>query len=166
VAIPAVVVGLHLSTVASVHPADPRFFQLGEPLLFVWIESLVIGPVPVGSDVVLHPLAFAGWVGFFITGLNLIPVGQLDGGHVAYALFGKAAHKLAILLVVAFAVFMVYSGYFGWILWLVLVLFIGPMHPPTANDNVPLGWVRRMVGIAALLFVIVGFTPTPFLFGD
>lgn len=161
-AIPAVVVGLNLSTIEPLHPGQ---IQFGDPLLIQWIELLIFGPLPPNWVIIAHPLAFAGWVGLFVTGLNLLPVGQLDGGHVAYALFGKWAHKIAIALMVLFAAFMLLFQYWGWTVWLVLMLLIGPKHPPTANDRVPLGWKRRALGWAALLFVLVGFTPTPIVLG-
>ena len=113
----------------------------------------------------MHPIAFAGWVGIFITALNLIPIGQLDGGHILYALLRRHAHLVAQLLLAAAAIGVIVGGYWGWTLMIVLLMLMGPIHPPTANDDVPLGTTRTTLGWASLAFVIIGFTPTPFLFG-
>jgi membrane-associated protease RseP (regulator of RpoE activity) len=86
VAVPTMVVGLKLSHIAPRVPGD--FLQEGESLLYMVIKRLTLGPVPATHDVFLHPTAFAAWAGFFVTFLNLLPFMQLDGGHVAYALFG------------------------------------------------------------------------------
>jgi membrane-associated protease RseP (regulator of RpoE activity) len=137
---------------------------LGEPLLFKLLARLVFGTIAAGADVSLHPVAFAGWVGIFITALNLIPIGQLDGGHILYALLRSRARAISQLLLIGAAMAIVLFGYWGWLLMIVLLLLIGPAHPPTANDEVPLGLGRTILGWASLAFVLVGFTPVPFSF--
>jgi membrane-associated protease RseP (regulator of RpoE activity) len=112
----------------------------------------------------LHPVAFAGWVGIFITALNLIPIGQLDGGHILYALLLRRAHAVARALLFAATIAVVFWGYWGWTLMIFLLMLMGPTHPPTANDHVSLGTGRRVLGWASLLFVPLGFTPVPFSF--
>jgi membrane-associated protease RseP (regulator of RpoE activity) len=159
-AVPAVVVGLQYS---NVKPILPGVWRFGEPLLFQWLTYWVKGPLPAGTEIECHPIAFAGWVGLFITGLNLMPIGQLDGGHVSYALFRRGAHRIAVVLLFAFLVLMIYFQYYHWTLMLILIMLIGPEHPPTANDMVPLGFVRRLLGLASLASVIVLFTPTPII---
>jgi membrane-associated protease RseP (regulator of RpoE activity) len=109
-------------------------------------------------------VAFAGWVGIFITALNLIPIGQLDGGHILYSLLLRRAHLIAQLLLVAAAVAVVVWGYWGWSVMILLLMLMGPIHPPTANDNVQLGATRTVLGWVCLLFVPIGFTPVPFSF--
>ena len=131
-------------------------------LLFKLLVHLTIGPLPAGQDVILHPVAFAGWVGIFITALNLFPIGQLDGGHVLYALLLRRAHVVARALLLAAAIAVVVWGYWGWTLMLLLLIWIGPVHPPTANDQVSLGVARTVLGWTSLLFVPLGFTPVPF----
>jgi membrane-associated protease RseP (regulator of RpoE activity) len=155
------IVGLHLSEVRQAN--QPGAFALGEPLLFKGLGYLIFGPLRPGVDVFLHPIAFAGWVGIFITALNLIPIGQLDGGHILYALLLKKAHIVAQLLLLAAVAAVVIGRYWGWSLMLLLLMFIGPIHPPTANDDVPLGTTRTVLGWVTLMFVIIGFTPTPFI---
>ena len=106
-----------------------------------------------------NPFLMAGWVGLLITGLNMLPVSQLDGGHVAYALLGRRAHVLARGLVVAAIVFMVVSDTYFWILMFLLVILLGADHPPTADDGCRPGWLRQAIGWAALLIPILCFPP-------
>ncbi len=155
------VVGLSMSRMIAV-PNGGRG-ELGEPLLFQWLCNLMFGPRGPGQDIWLHPLAYAGWVGIFITALNLIPIGQLDGGHVLYALLRRKAHRVAQLLLLGALVAVVVTGNWGWSLMLMLLLYMGPNHPPTANDDMPLGTGRVILGWLTLLFIIIGFTPQPFL---
>jgi membrane-associated protease RseP (regulator of RpoE activity) len=155
------VLGLQWSEVVVI--ADKQMgLMLGEPLLFKLLVYLTFGSLAEGQDVILHPVAFAGWVGIFITALNLFPIGQLDGGHVLYALLRQRAHRVAKGLLLAAAVSVVLWGYWGWTLMLILLLWMGPVHPPTANDNVSLGTGRIILGWASLLFLPLGFTPVPF----
>jgi membrane-associated protease RseP (regulator of RpoE activity) len=140
----------------------------GDPLLLKWMYQAVHGPIPAGSDVLLNPMLFAGWVGIFITALNLIPIGQLDGGHILYCLVGRRAHYVARALfvfaasvVVVNVFFLDNQAYIVWWLMLFLIWIFGTRHPPTANDRVPLGRLRVVLGWLALMFIFIGFTPTP-----
>jgi hypothetical protein len=107
----------------------------------------------------LNPFFMAGWVGLLITGLNMMPVSQLDGGHVTYALLGKLAHWLARLFMVAAIAYSVYAGIHIWALMIGLVLLLGTDHPPTRDDRAPLGWFRIALGIASLAIPILCFSP-------
>ncbi len=162
------VLGLHWSDVRPISVGVGQY--LGEPLLFKFMIHQVIGPLPPGYDVVLHPMAFAGWVGLLITSLNLFPIGQLDGGHVFYALLLKKSYRPAsiILNLLAIGATIIAFAYSNpmWILMVVLLFLMGPKHPPTANDYVPLGRVRTVLGWMTLAFVLIGFTPMPFFFAD
>ena len=162
------VLGLHWSEVLPL-PLGPREY-LGEPLLFKFIIRHVIGELPPGHDVFLHPTAFAGWVGLLITSLNLFPIGQLDGGHIFYALLLKKSYRVApwILKFGALAALYITVAYANpiWILMIVLLFIMGPKHSPTANDNVPLGRARIILGWATLTFVLIGFTPMPIFQAD
>jgi membrane-associated protease RseP (regulator of RpoE activity) len=155
-------IGISWSYVGEI-PKGPGLasLQFGEPLLFKWMTRWYFGPLSEGQTVFIHPLGFAGWVGMFITALNLIPIGQLDGGHVLYAMIGRRAHTVAYVLIAVAIGFMVYSGYYAFILMLMLLMLMGPKHPPTANDRVPLGTVRYVLGWLALAFILIGFTPMP-----
>ena len=154
-------IGLRLSSVDEIADNEPAL-MLGEPVLFRLMAYLTFGPLPEGKDIMLDPIGFAGWVGIFITALNLIPIGQLDGGHILYALLRTKAHPLSRGLLFAAAVSVVLSGYWGWSLMILLLLLMGPVHPPTSDDQMPLGRGRMILGWITLLFVFVGFTPTPF----
>ncbi len=161
--VPAVVcsiIGLQLSEVV---PAGREgTLSLGEPLFFKLLSLLTFGPLDESQGVLLHPLAYAGWVGIFITGLNLIPIGQLDGGHVLYALLLRRAHRVASFILFAAVVSVAVFGYWGWSVMLMLLFLMGAKHPPTADDSVPLGTGRIVLGWLTLAFVVIGFTPQPF----
>jgi membrane-associated protease RseP (regulator of RpoE activity) len=163
-AIACSIAGLRLSEVVEI-AGHNNVLNLGEPLLFKFLAFLTFGPLERTQDVALHPLAFAGWVGIFITGLNLIPIGQLDGGHVLYALLLRRAHAVAVFLLFAAMLAVAAFGYWAWSLMLVLLLLMGPRHPPTADDSVPLGLGRTILGWLTLAFIVLGFTPQPFYVG-
>jgi membrane-associated protease RseP (regulator of RpoE activity) len=159
VAVVALLIGLRLSTVV----VDQGHFglRLGEPLLLQFTSWLMIGPLPPGYDVVLHPVGFAAWLGLFVTSLNLIPIGQLDGGHVAYALWGDrqrtvALAMLPILLLLGFV------GWPGWFLWAAMAGIWGFAHPPVQDPETVLGATRIWIGRAALAIFVLTFAPIPF----
>jgi len=133
----------------------------GDPLLLTWMYQYVHGPLPPQHDVILNPYLFAGWVGIFITGLNLVPIGQLDGGHILYTLIGRWAHLVSYLILGSAVAYMSYTGKYSFILMIVLLLMMGPRHPPTADDTVSLGWFRVLIGWLSLMFVVIGLTPEP-----
>ena len=112
----------------------------------------------------LNPVFMAGWVGFLVTGLNMLPVSQLDGGHVVYTLFGRRAHWIARAFVLCAIGFVVISRQWNWFVMIALVMFIGPDHPPTRDDDLPLGWLRTTIGCLALLIPLFCFTPWLFIF--
>lgn len=162
VAIPILFIGLANSTVETL-PVAGGFIMEGNSIFYWLAKYAVFGQaLPAnGMDVFLHPLAWAGWSGLLVTAFNLFPVGQLDGGHVAFVLFGKAT-KIAGYVVVAA---MVAAGYFfwqGWIFWAVMIfLFIGVGHPPPLNDLAPIGRGRKTLGYAMIVVFILLFTPVP-----
>lgn len=106
-----------------------------------------------------NPLWMAGWVGLLITGLNMLPISQLDGGHISYALFGKRAHLIARMFVLVAVVYMVATNTYMWVVMLALLMFLGVDHPPTANDGASLGWGRRLLGLASLAIPVLCFPP-------
>ncbi len=150
------------------HYRLPAFFSSHEnelviraPIVFEWIEHWIKGPPPIGQALELHPMAFAGWVGLLITSLNLMPVGQLDGGHILYALLRRKAHTVAWLFLMSAVAAMIFFHLLEWTVMIILLLFMGPRHPPTADDDVPLGAARIILGWLTLAFVVVSFTPRP-----
>ena len=158
------VVGLQYSRVGP-RVEGRGIWELGEPLIFRLFEYWTFGPLDDAAQTVYrHPVGVAGWVGIFITALNLFPIGQLDGGHILYALLRRRAHVVAVALLLAAVVAVVLLDYKEWLLMVFLLILIGPRHPPTGDDYVELGKARIVLGWLVLLFVVVGFTPTPFVF--
>jgi membrane-associated protease RseP (regulator of RpoE activity) len=101
----------------------------------------------------------AGWVGMFVTGLNMLPISQLDGGHVAYALFERGALTLARGLLIAAIIFVLLTEQYGWVVMLVVIILLGIDHPATADDSEPLNPIRRAIGWLALLIPILCLSP-------
>jgi membrane-associated protease RseP (regulator of RpoE activity) len=158
--VPAILIGLKLSKIVPVSLLRPGGFKLGAPLLFPFIQGLVMENVQPGYEVVLHPVGFAGWAGLFVTALNLLPVGQLDGGHVAYALFGRRS-RLVFLIAISLMAFITVFYYPGWILLLILFIIFGLRHPAPLDDGTPLDKNRRLLGGMMFLILLLSFTPTP-----
>ncbi len=183
--IPVILIGLALSRVDYVKDLQGVIYY-GSPPIFSFLSDIIFGEIPEGHDVLLHPVAFAGWIGLFVTALNLLPAGQLDGGHIMYALFPRSWHrKISALMVFVLlilgvgtksiveilnAVFeiglssegsLVFEGWPGWIIWAVILSFLGTKHPPTMDDYVSLDAKRKFVGFITLLVFIGCFTPVP-----
>lgn len=161
VAIVALIVGLSLSTV--VDRTATYGLQLGEPLLLKFMAWLIMGSLPPEADVLLHPVAFAAWFGLFVTSLNLLPIGQLDGGHVAYALWGTRQRTLAFA-VLPLLIVLGFVGWPGWFVWAFMAGIWGLGHPPVVDPHVPLGPGRMLVGWIALAVFVLTFAPVPFSF--
>ncbi len=159
VAVVASVIGLSLSDVVALKDTTEGYL-LGDSLLFRLLSLMVLGSIPEHADVLLHPVAFAGWIGFFVTALNLIPVGQLDGGHIAYALIGERHTAVSKVLVALLAVMGIFL-WPGWLVWAALMLFLGFRHPPIIHAHLPLDPLRRRIGITSLIIFILTFTPVP-----
>ena len=165
VALPAIVVGLRWSELILTGAEKHAGIALGTPLLFSLLQWLTLGPIPEGGDVLLHPVAFAGWIGLFVTALNLLPIGQLDGGHIAYALVGRHHRKVAIFAMLVL-IGMGVAYWPGWLFWASLSLILGLKHPPPLNDVTRLDNRRRLVGFASLLLLLSVITPSPFNFSE
>lgn len=184
VAIPTMVIGLQLSVVAPVSTGP--YYQEGQSLLYLAIKRLVLGPIPDGYDVHLHPTAFAAWGGFLITMINMLPWGQLDGGHIAYALFGPRQNtyarrvRYALLGLFAYnvAIFawpmvrqgdeldgmFLFNNTTFWLVWFVITGVMARMsggadHPPYEDGYLPSG--RKLVGAMCLVVFVLLFMPTP-----
>jgi membrane-associated protease RseP (regulator of RpoE activity) len=157
--LPALIYGLSLSKVV---PAVPRedAMVFGEPLLLKLIVGLMFRGTPAQSDLFLHPVAFAGWVGILVTAFNLFPVGQLDGGHVSFALMGEKSKRLARLLLAVFVVMGIFF-WIGWVVWTLVILLLGLKHPTVVNDPEGLSLSRRLVGALMVLIFLLSFIPAP-----
>lgn len=153
VAIPLTILGIQQAQVAPAHSSG---FSVDDPLL---AELMIrwLRPDAYNGELVLNPLLMAGWVAMLLTGLNMMPIGQLDGGHITYALLGRRAHFVARLIVLAAVVFMVWMRVPMWAPMLLVLAVIGVDHPPTADDQAPLGPVRTALGWASLLIPILCF---------
>lgn len=188
-AIPVIIVGIKLSSVvaAGSKPLD-NGLTLGSPLIFSLISDSIIGKIPEGYDLLLHPVAFAGWIGLFVTALNLIPAGQLDGGHIMYSIFSKKWHQRTSVMIILVLLFfglgtqsiiqyfqsylegtalynykdiLNFEGWAGWLMWAVLLTFMGTKHPPTMYDEIQLDGKRKLLSVVALFIFIGCFTPMP-----
>jgi membrane-associated protease RseP (regulator of RpoE activity) len=159
IAVPAVVFGLLQS---EIRPIPPSFggLEFGDSLLFKAIARVIFGRIPYGYDIMLHPVALAGWFGFFVTLLNLLPVGQLDGGHVVYAMFGRH-HRWIARSFLAVTVAAGFLGWMGWFVWAALMLFIGVDHPRTLDHDADLDPRRRLAGWMTLVVLALTFIPVP-----
>lgn len=160
--VPFLIVGIYLSEV-DVAPRGASAFWLGEPLLFQWLARLIHGPLLEGTDIFIHPLGFAAWFGMLATALNLLPFGQLDGGHIAYAVFGARARYLS-MATWAVVIVMVWFSY-SWIVMAAMLsamaYFMGFRHPAPLDDWTPLNRGRIIVALIALAILIGCFTPEP-----
>jgi membrane-associated protease RseP (regulator of RpoE activity) len=156
----ATIIGLHISEVVPAAQAKGAL-NLGDSLLFSFLCRIIIGVTPSDYDIFLHPVAFAGWIGLFVTSINLIPVGQLDGGHIAYALLGEKHVRLSIfLIVIMFLLGLILWE--GWALWAILLTILGVRHPPVLYWEVFLDRKRRFAGWTAGLILVLTFIPVPF----
>ncbi len=165
VALPVAYVGLSLSEIRPL-PAEFSGLYFGDSAVFKLLSWLTVGPIPYGRfDVFLHPVAMAGWFGLFVTGLNLLPIGQLDGGHVIYSLFGRRHRWIArgfLLALLALG----FLGWAGWFVWAVLVTFAGIDHPPTADRETPLDPLRTVFAWATLALFLATLVPVPVISVD
>ena len=158
-AVPIVFIGLKMS---EIQPLPPGGYSMeGNSLLYALIKFLVFGKfLPSGGeDVFLHPVAFAGWAGLLVTGLNLLPVGTLDGGHIIYALVGERARLLTWPIIIL--MLLLSTIWQGWLLWAALLFFFGRVHAVPLNDISELTGGARLVAIAVIIIFILTFTPVP-----
>jgi len=164
VAVPVLLVGMQLSTVVKV-PENFRgeIYELGEPLLFKAAEWLTFGNIPDGYSVNMHPMAFAAWFGMLATALNLFPIGQLDGGHISYAVLGRRSTVVTMIMVPCLIGLSFVST--SWVVWTVLtigmLLAFGPRHPRVFDEDQPLDRNRMLLAAFALLMFVLCFTPAP-----
>ncbi len=160
VAIPVTIIGLMLSSSLTIpNPTgivEGGTILIGDSILFQSLRSVL----PIPDNVLLHPTAFAGWVGLFVTALNLLPAGQLDGGHIAQALLGNRARWASYG---AFILMLILGLQFtGWLIFAMLIMFLGLRHPPPLNDVTKLDDKRKLIGIATAVILVLCFVPIPF----
>ena len=157
-AVPAFVIALLNSRFVLL---PEHYLGFGEPLIFKVLEALLHKTPPPGMDLHLHPIGYAAWFGFFATALNLLPVGQLDGGHVSYSFSGELHRKISRAIVFV----LIPLGIFywqGWLVWTTVLLFLGIRHPMTLDDAIPLRRRHFWLGWIGVVMFILCFTPMPF----
>jgi membrane-associated protease RseP (regulator of RpoE activity) len=161
VALPVLLLGLSLSQVEPL-PTSGAYQMEGNSLLYAALKFLMFGQLlPAnGQDVFIHPVAFAGWAGLLVTGLNLIPAGQLDGGHIVYALLGERRSRI-VLWIVLVALAALAFFWQGWILWLFLIFLFGRMRLAPLDDVTRLTGRQQALAIAMIFIFILVFTPIP-----
>ena len=160
-ALPVLVLGLREATIVPAAELPGTTFALGEPILFQWAAVWLRGELPPGMVLSPGPLCLAAWFGLLVTALNLMPVGQLDGGHVAYALLRRRAlllSRAASLVAIGLVVFRPL-----WLVWTALLLVLGRRHPPTLADHRPIGRGRAVMGVVGMIVFALCFTPSPIM---
>jgi membrane-associated protease RseP (regulator of RpoE activity) len=162
VAVPLLIAGVAASKVVPL-PPDGGGLILGDPVLFQLVERAVWGMIPDDQALYVHPMGLAAWFGLLATALNLFPFGQLDGGHITYALFGERARWLSMATLAGTLALAAAS--LSWAAWTVMLLAMtalqGVGHPPTGDDTQPLGRTRLALAVAAALVFVLSFTPRP-----
>lgn len=189
VAIPVCFIGLELSPVQPLADLPDHAILEGNSLIYLLLKYLAHPGMGPGDDVFLHPLAWAGWIGLLVTSLNLLPAGQLDGGHILYGLLGPKAHarvaravRLGVLSLgtcgLVCTLLMLYdpavewikdhglqgaalrgSGMLGWLVWAVLLRFVGRKHPPVNDERAPLSTGRKAIAWLSLVLLLLTFMP-------
>ena len=159
IAIIASAIGLALSEVKPSGEIQEGIY-FGSSILFSLISEIVLNVDPAKYDVLLHPVAFAGWIGLLVTSLNLLPVGQLDGGHIVYALFGEK-HELIAKVTIPVLIVLGITLWKGWLIWAILVFFLGYKHPPVVYPHIQLDKKRKLIGWISFIIFILTFTPIP-----
>lgn len=159
-AVPALMAGLALSKAYPAVPIEGETIIFGEPLLLTLGAKLFLKGAGPGMEIAFHPVAFAGWVGILVTALNLLPLGQLDGGHIVYAVFGRRSRlisKIVMALLVVLGIFI----WAGWLIWFFLLLIMGLRHPMVYDESEPLGRKRILIAAAIGLIFFMSFIPAP-----
>jgi membrane-associated protease RseP (regulator of RpoE activity) len=166
VAIPVLLIGLSLSEVQPGGPGGAPGLFLGDSLLFKALTWLVLGTTGDDVTILLHPVALAGWVGLLVTALNLLPVGQLDGGHVVYAAFGEHWHRWISRGTLVALIVLGLGGAATWLVWAVLLSFLGLGHPRLVDSERPLDRRRTWAAGATLVLFLLTFMPQPVYFNE
>ena len=161
IAVPALLIGLKLSNVVEKVDIN-NAIMLGDSLLMKFLTWMTYPNLLETQDIMLHPMAFAGWIGLLVTMLNLLPIGQLDGGHIAYALLGKKQNiigKLAFISLIPLSFISL-----NWLFWGLLIFFLmrSSKHPPIHDINIPLSKFNKRIGYICLIIFILCFIPAPF----
>jgi membrane-associated protease RseP (regulator of RpoE activity) len=163
VAIPVLIFGILYPQPVPYAPSAG--LEMGQPLLIQWLAAWLVPEraasfIHIGNTQV-NPLLMAGWVGLLVTGLNMMPVGQLDGGHVTFGLMGRNSYWIAVAAMVGAVTYMLYTQVWIFLLMVVLVFAMGLRHPPSSNDDRALGWPRQVIGWCSLVLPILCIPANP-----
>ena len=163
VAVPALFIGISMSPVVRLPANTSDLMTLGDPLLVKVAAWLTWGTIADGYSLNMHPMLFATWFGLLATALNLFPIGQLDGGHITYAVFGRRSSFVTIGSIGA-AIGLTFLST-SWLVWTVVLIAMtvamGPHHPRTIDEHVPLDRTRLWLAVGALVVLILCFTYNP-----
>lgn len=157
----ASVYGISVSEIKMIPQAGPdgAFPVFGDSILFWLIVNFFHGTIPAGYDVFLSPYAWAGWIGFLVTSINLIPIGQLDGGHILYALIGKKQKIVGWIALASLALLSLF--WYGWVVWILLTLIVLMIAHPPVPEGPKLTKAERITGWICVLILILTFIPKP-----
>ena len=164
IAVPVLFFGMYLSHIGELPRGfHGEVFNFGEPILLKLAAFLTFGTTGDNMVISMHPMAFAGWFGLLATALNLFPIGQLDGGHISYAVLGRKSTIVTLVMVVCLIGLAFWST--SWAVWaglttLMLIVF-GPHHPRTLDEDIPLDPTRKALAVFAVIMFILCFTPAP-----
>ena len=159
ISLAAVIIGIYLSEINPLPKADGTILIFGDSLLFTALVKIIHGSIPQGYDIFLSQYAFAGWVGFLITGLNLMPIGQLDGSHILYALIGKKQLIAGWLSV--FLLFILSFIFYGWFLWIIITFLLLMVGHPHVEKGPNLTLREKILGWSCMVIFILIFVPVP-----
>jgi len=167
VALPALFIGIAMSHITQLPTGPFEAIEFGEPLLFRLASWTFWGTTPAGYTLNMHPVAFAAWFGLLATALNLFPVGQLDGGHISYAVLGRRSSHVTLLMLGLAVVLSVFASSLRvWtILMIAMLARFGRHHPPVFDEDVPLDRTRLFLALVAVVMFIVCATPDPIRLG-
>lgn len=170
VAIPAYIIGLKLSQILPAENLKDGII-LGDSLITKLLTHLVYPEIPAGQELFISSVGFAAWIGFLVTMLNLLPVGQLDGGHILFAVLGKIHKKVGYIVLAGITILGIVLTFFAgtpsynWLVWALLVFFfIKVKHPPVYNSHLPIPTGHIFICLFSLFIFIVTFIPVPFNF--
>jgi membrane-associated protease RseP (regulator of RpoE activity) len=162
VAVPVAIIGIMLSEIAPT-PVDVEYMQLGDSLLFSFLARIIHPEIPQGYDLFLHPVALAGWIGFLITSMNLIPIGQLDGGHISYSILLRRRRYSYFPIIGG----LVLLGFLwpGWFIWAGLAFFFARRDPVIQDTLTPISTRDKVLAMIPVLILILAFIPIPITLG-
>jgi membrane-associated protease RseP (regulator of RpoE activity) len=163
VAVPTLVLGLAMSNFARMPPVNSGGLEFGEPLLFQLVAKMMWGAPPLGYTLNTHPMAFGAWFGLLATAINLFPIGQLDGGHISYAVLGRKSSHVTIGMI-AVTIGLVYfsaSWLVSTVLMIVMLIVFGRHHPRTFDEHIPLDRRRQLIALFAVIMFVLCFTAVP-----